>query len=156
MGHVLLSLEDFVNAANNFQKALILTERCLGVDHPDTIDLHSGLGRALVHLPGMEYQERGLQHLHRSIWLLRLWTGDAGHPELPMLLVTGARCMLRLYGPAALPHLSYYLDTAIHVAQSTKGIHTQLIAEVRYRNMPLSTYLPVFNLPVYLSLSIYR
>ncbi|PFH31477.1 hypothetical protein BESB_029120 [Besnoitia besnoiti] len=130
MGEVTLSLQDFLNAANNFQKALILTERCMGPDHPDTIDLHAGLGRTLVHFPGREYQERGLQHIHRAIVLLRLWSGDVPHPETPLLLVTAAKCLLKVYGPACASHLPEYLDGAVQLARRVRGMGPQFVAEI--------------------------
>ncbi|EPT25206.1 tetratricopeptide repeat-containing protein [Toxoplasma gondii ME49] len=130
MGEVALSLQDFLNAANNFQKALILTERCVGSDHPDTIDIHAGLGRTLVHCPGREFQERGLEHLHRAIELRRLWTGDVAHPETPLLLVTAAKCLLKVYGPKCAAQLPEYLDRAILLAGRVRGVGPQFVAEM--------------------------
>ncbi|CBZ56226.1 Protein KIAA0664, related [Neospora caninum Liverpool] len=130
MGEVALSLQDFLNAANNFQKALILTERCVGPDHPDTIDIHAGLGRTLVHFPGREFQERGLAHIHRAVELRRLWTGDVPHPETPLLLFTAAKCLLKVYGPRCVGHLAEYLDRAIRLAGFVRGVGPQFVAEM--------------------------
>ncbi|KEP61115.1 UNVERIFIED_CONTAM: tetratricopeptide repeat-containing protein [Hammondia hammondi] len=130
MGEVALSLQDFLNAANNFQKALILTERCVGPDHPETIDIHAGLGRTLVHFPGREFQERALEHLHRAIELRRMWTGDVPHPETPLLLVTAAKCLLKVYGSKCAGQLAEYLNRAILLAGRVRGVGPQFVAEM--------------------------
>eukprot|EP00744_Colponema_vietnamica_P008472 GILI01012081.1.p1 GENE.GILI01012081.1~~GILI01012081.1.p1 ORF type:complete len:386 (-),score=145.35 GILI01012081.1:67-1224(-) len=70
-------INDFAQAVAHQEKAVIINERMLGLDHPDTIHAHGNLAH---YLHAMGDHAKALLHMQRCLYLLEL-TAGAGHPE---------------------------------------------------------------------------
>eukprot|EP00923_Selenidium_pygospionis_P055402 GHVN01096557.1.p1 GENE.GHVN01096557.1~~GHVN01096557.1.p1 ORF type:complete len:1147 (+),score=130.18 GHVN01096557.1:555-3995(+) len=108
IGKLFSSAGDVQPAIEHFQKALIVYERCLGVDSPETIELHSSLAMCLLAAaaellgagvaniedsdPIFDQLRRAHDHVSRAVDLTRLWSGTL-NPDLAVRLMQASRLL---------------------------------------------------------------
>ncbi|XP_047315734.1 clustered mitochondria protein isoform X2 [Impatiens glandulifera] len=83
---VLYHAGDMAGAIMQQHKELIINERCLGLDHPDTA--HS-YGNMALFYHGLNQTELALRHMHRALLLLSLSSG-ADHPDVAATFINVA------------------------------------------------------------------
>ncbi|RRT76228.1 hypothetical protein BHE74_00033460 [Ensete ventricosum] len=77
---------DITGAIVQQHKELIINERCLGLDHPDTA--HS-YGNIALFYHGLNQTELGLRHMSRTLLLLSLSSGP-DHPDVAATFINVA------------------------------------------------------------------
>lgn len=125
LGRIHYILGDYPEALNHQQKAVLMSERTLGVDHPHTIQeyMHLGLycfagGQAIT----------SLRLLYRARYLILLVCGE-DHPEMALL---DSKIGLVLHALAEYNVALRFLDNALAVNIKYHGPSSLKVAHSRY------------------------
>ncbi|KAL5160052.1 Clustered mitochondria protein [Glycine soja] len=86
---VLYHAGDMAGAIMQQHKELIINERCLGLDHPDTAHRHSLYGNMALFYHGLNQTELALRHMSRAFLLLSLSSGP-DHPDVAATFINVA------------------------------------------------------------------
>ncbi|KAK4797948.1 hypothetical protein SAY86_030274 [Trapa natans] len=112
---VLYHAGDMAGAVTQQHKELIINERCLGLDHPDTA--HS-YGNMALFYHGLNQTELALRHMSRSLLLLSLSSGSE-HPDVAATFINVAM-MYQDMGK---------MDTALRYLQEALKKNQRLLGE---------------------------
>ncbi|KAE8679819.1 Clustered mitochondria protein [Hibiscus syriacus] len=108
---------DMAGAIMQQHKELIINERCLGLDHPDTAHRH-GYGNMALFYHGLSQTELALQHMSRALLLLSLSCGP-DHPDVAATFINVAMMYQDLKK----------MDTALRYLQEALKKNERLLGE---------------------------
>ncbi|KAF7697343.1 hypothetical protein HF521_005761 [Silurus meridionalis] len=125
LGRIYYILGDYAEALSHQQKAVLISERVLGIDHPNTIQEYKHLG--LYCFAGGQ-TSTGLRLLYRARYLMLLVCGE-DHPEMALL---DSKIGLVLHGMMQCDLALKFLENALALTSKYQGPTSLKVAQGRH------------------------